>query len=398
MLFTLGVSDAPEKKHPWAKYYAERGVSRPPMAELVRVPTPKRAPTDPAVGAKKLPELSPELAAIVAEVTAMKPSATAAPFITAMQKEAVAREVRRRRVRRFARHGLVAVAAALALHLAITRWFHRAPSEEALAGYGQALIAEVLPLYSSVQQPLQIDRSTILPATKVDGEHLRYTAEVTLRLRQPLYAPASTNGSETYRRLQESLQIARAQEHKFKLFATAGAPEAPELPLLLQVSHRAGEAFVVRVPFVAKRTGWTWHLEPPQLDRRSVETPFTGAALAGYAETAHLIFGTAESRAEIRRRERLARDYIVAVTAEVQKRADVEAVAEPAPEVAAIEIPAVAAAPAIGPDDPALPATANQTAIDPDAPAIAPDAPAIEIPPEIAAPLKAAPPPRARRS
>jgi hypothetical protein len=218
---------------------------------------------------------------------------------------------------------------------------------------------------------------------------MRYVAEVTLRLRQPLYAPANTNGTDAYRRLQESLQTAQADELKFQLFAAGSGPKAPELPLLLQLSHRAGEAFVVRVPFDATRTGWTWRIDPPQLGLRSIDTPFTGYALARYGGSPYLVFGTSESRTDIRQREKLARDYIVAVAKEVQKHANVEAVADAAPEAPAVELPQIAEAPAIELDS-ALPAAATQAAIDP-------DAPAIRLPESLAPPLKAAPPPSPRQ-
>lgn len=382
-----GLSELPEKKHPWAKYYAERGLSRPPMADLARLPAGRKARgNDPA---KSAPKMSAELAEIVAAVTATKPDTTATPFITVMQKQAVAREVRRRARWRFARFGLALVAVALGLHIAVTRFFHRAPAAEALDDYGLVLATDVLPLYSSLHQPLQIDRATIEFSEKVGAQHLRYVAEVTLRLRQPLYVPANTNGTEAYRRLQQSLQTARSEELKFKLFSAVDAPpEAPELPLLLQMSHRAGEAFVVRVPFEAKRAGWRWRIEPPLLALRSVATPFNGAALVRYAGSPYLIFGTSETRAEIRQRERLARDYIIAVTKQVQKRADFEAVVETPPASSALEMLSIADEPpaAVAPEEVALPATAHQPAIDP-------DAPAIELPPESAPRLKAAPPP-----
>lgn len=386
----LGVPSWPvsevAEKHPWAKYYAERGISRPSMGKLVRAAAPKPVA---AVPDRKAPELSPELAAIVAAVTATQPGTTAAPFITVKQKEAVARELSRRRVRRLSRYALVAVATLLAVHVAITQFFRRVPTPEALHDYGLVLATEILPLYSNVQQPLLIDRTVILPGVRVGAEHMRYVAEVTLRLRQPLYAPANSNGTDAYRRLQESLQTAQADELKFRLFAAGSSPQAPELPLLLQMSHRAGEAFVVRVPFDATRTGWTWRIDAPQLGLRTIDTPFNGYALARYAGSPYLIFGTSESRSDIRQREKLARDYIVAVAKEVQKHSNVEAVAETPPVIPAIELPRIAEAPATE-IDPDLPAAANQAAIDP-------DAPAIEIPELLVPPLKAAPPPSLRQ-
>lgn len=391
-----GLSEPPQKKHPWAKYYAERGLSRPPMADVVRPPAEKKPPVEKELAAQKPAELSPELAEIVAKITDTKPGTTATPFITVMQKEAVAREVRRRARWRWARYAAIAAVAGLLLHVAVTRFFHRTPTQEALDRHAQAIATEVLPLYTSAQQPLLLKAATIKPGGEADARHLHYVVEVTLQLQQPLYVPANTNGTENYRRLQESLQSARAQELKFKLFPAAGAPEAPELPLLIQVVHRAGETFKVRVPFAATRAGWGWHLEPAALKIRGTQTPFHGATLAHYAESSHLVFGTSEGRAEIRRRERLARDYIVAVTREIQKRADFQAVPELPPETPETDQPlAPGNAPAIDPTQPALPAAATP-ALDPNTPAVDPDAPAIELPANIAPPPLKAPPPAKR--
>ena len=378
------LSEPPEKKHPWAKYYSERGISRPVIADLVRAPEPKTSAEKKAARvtatAQKQTAISAELAAAVAAATAGVPGATSAPFITIMQKEAVAREMRVLTRIRFAKLGLAVVAGLVVLHLAITRVFYRAPTADALEAHAQSLTSTIVPYYSSLLQPLQVDGAVVALNEAVDSRHLRYAAEVTLRLRESLYTPAYSNGTVEYRQLQESLQSARAQELKFKLFEGAQAPEAPELPLLIQMSHRVGEALVVRVPFEARRIGWVWRLGPPVLINRSVNRSLEGDALVRYAGSPYLVYEDAGALADIRQRMRLARTYIIAVAKEVQKRSNVEAVAD-----AALERNSPGAdrgdSGAVASGEPLLPA-AMPARIDPDAlpPGFDPNAPAIVVP------------------
>jgi hypothetical protein len=363
------------EKHPWARFYSERGQSRPPMAVVV-VPTPaKSARAKAATTAKEnVSVVSTELAAAVAAVTAQQPvvGATAAPFITAMQREAVAIELKRRARVRMARFAAVAALALVAVHFAVTQLFNRAPSEEALAEHLQTFPETVLALYSSQRQPLQADGVVLSQSDRIDAQHFRYVATITLRLREPLYVPAATNGTATYRRLQTALQTAREQEMRFNLFPPAQAPDFPTLPLLLQRSHFAGETIVVRVPFTAQRFGWQWRLEKPELRLRLASRALEGDSLGCYGETPHLIFGSASALATIRERTKLAHNYVFAVAREVQRHADGEAT----PDLG--DLPAALA------DLPAQPASsdpiANAVATDPDRPAFDPNAPAIVLP------------------
>ncbi len=99
-------------QHPWAKYYSERGLSRPPVADLPRRSAQVRVNAPGArakVASSKPAPISSELAAAVAAVTSQvaRPGATAAPFITAMQREAVNRELKRRAAFRFMKDGFI---------------------------------------------------------------------------------------------------------------------------------------------------------------------------------------------------------------------------------------------------------------------------------------------------
>ncbi|HUR58258.1 MAG TPA: hypothetical protein VM029_11150 [Opitutaceae bacterium] len=390
-------ANAPEKTasapDDLAKYYSERAKARPAMTfarpvEAVPVLVPvkkapvKAAPRKPAPPPKPLSE---ELAAAVAVVlggaTEGAPGLTTTPF-TLLEREAVSRVERRIQRIKFAKIGAWALLGAFILHFAITRVFYRTPTDDALQAYGQKMAGTVVPYYSSLLQPFQVDGTVVALNEAVDSKHLRYAVEVTLRLRESLYKPAFTNGTASYRQLQESLQSARAQELKFKLLEGKEGPEAPALPLLIQVSHRAGDTLVVRVPFEARRFGWAWRLGAPLLASRSTNRRIEGDALQRFASSPYLVYESSGTLSEIRRRSALARNYIIAVTKEVQKRSNVQAVAD-GPILAAQSAPI--ARPPILPSvagEVALPAAATQAAIDPNASLAGfdPDAPAIVVP------------------
>jgi len=313
-------------------------------------------------------ELAAALAALAAESAA--PAVTAAPFITAMQREAAARAAIRERRLRVVRWLAAIAGLVVALHLVATNWFFATPADEALAAAAQRAAGLVVPLYSSPDQPLQIAAVEPVVRELIDGSHRRYYAEVRLELRKSLYVPAVSNGTAAYRQLQESVEIARALETKSKFFASAGAaaPEAPALPQLLQLTHQAGEAVVVRVPFDADRFGWTWRIKPPQLENRTANRTLTGSSLDRYENTPYLIFGP-QTMADIRARIKAARDYVIAVNRKAQRQADGVAVPE-APSVDPNALAQPMPAP-VNPDAVALP--------DPDKPAVDPDAPAVRV-------------------
>ena len=314
--------------------------------------------------------MSAELAAAVAAVTShvAAPGSTAMPFITALQKEAVAVELKRRSRIRVAQRVLIACGLVFALHITVTRFIYRAPSESALQAHIESLPEDVVPLYSSSRQPLQADGVSITQADQIDANHFRYVASVTLRLRKPLYVPASTNGTTQYRRLQEALFNAREQELRFNLFSQSEAPEAPTLPMLLQRTHQAGETIIVRVPFTARRFGWQWRLAAPQTAIRTASRALEGDSLDRYDDTPHLIYGVPATLADIRRRTKLANEYVQEVTKAILRQSNVVAVSDPVAEKPAAAEEAETdgeAESAPGKDAPA-----TRPAFDPDAPAI----------------------------
>ena len=311
---------------------------RPAAAARGLPPSTPLPPSTTPVGAVPRASAGPTVASdnLAAEYAA--PAMTDAPFVTAVQRQEEVREKKRASRFRLLKLAGVAAAALVALHFTVTRVLYRTPSPEDLEAHVLPLPDSVLPSYSSVRQPLHPGRVVYLETDRVDANRIRYAAEVTLRLRKPLYVPASTNGTQAYRQLQESLQLARQRDLKFSLFATGEGPPHPELPLLIQVSHRGGDAIVVRLPFEARRYGWQWRLQPPQLALRTANRSFAGVSIDYYAGSPYLIFG-GSTMAAVRG---LMRE---AVAHEIQKRSNGEAV---------VDAPPVADNPA-APDAPAAP-------------------------------------------
>jgi hypothetical protein len=207
----------------------------------------------------------------------------------------------------------------------------REPDEEALADEAAHTAQILLPLYSSSQQPLQIDRAVAVLSDTFSSIHLRYFAEVTLRLRQPLYGPAQSNGTVTYRMLQTSLQSAEERARKAGIFPQGEGAAPPELPRLIQLLHREGEPILVRVPFEARKFGWKWRLQPPQLAKRTATASFDGAPLDFFTDAPSLIFGLPETLGEVRARMEAARNYILAVDKEIHREAAVRALLDGPP-------------------------------------------------------------------
>lgn len=333
------VSKESEKKKAadaWAEYYAKRGLTRPPMSNLggpaaARKPAtwmPPPVPTPPPAARPSVPAqrkiLSADLAAAVDAVDAELAGVTAAPFITAMHREAALIERRRELWRRVWLGSAAVAAGGVLLWLMSVFAFNREPAGEALAIYAQKTMAEVLAVMSSATLPLASDGATCVLKDRLDRTHLRYEVQVTLRLRKDLVVLAMTNGTASYRQLQESVAIAQQTDLKLGLFAEGVVPRAPELPRLLQVVRHAGEPVVVRVPFQAERFGSRWRLLPPQLGLRLLSHPLEGEPIERFAGSPHLLFGSPESLLEVRRLMKAARDYIIAVQKEAQMRAIID--------------------------------------------------------------------------
>lgn len=321
-------------------------------------PVPENKPAAP---------VSKELAEAIAAVTAAVPGSTAAPFITAMQKEAIARELKRQRRRRLLRLGGWIVAMVLAVPVFVTFVINAEPAARALERHEARVAGEVLALHSSPLNPLMTSATVLKPPVRVGFGHLRYEIVVTMRLRVPLYTVAHTNGTEAYRQIQRSLEEAKARVSKLRLFKPpVRAPELPDMPLLLQLAHRMGEPVVVTVPFDARRFGWKWRLDPPEVAGRAVNRGFDGLPIEHYAGARTLVFGSPESLVEVRRLVKLARDYVTAAAKDERERAIFDNPAQEAPP---------AAAPVATVSDPTAPAQTDPpppAVPDPNAPAVPP--------------------------
>lgn len=420
------VSDAPEEKNPQATFGAKPGGAHPrpvtpawrataqPPAPALRAPGAKAAPlvklkprpmappppppaspppvpppASPPAGRtaggdaarERGPAVSDELAAALAKLaTEYAPlPMTSTPFASVKEKEAEAKELRLRRRKWLAKVGASLVVALGLLLFLITRLIFDRPTESALeaevAGTAQALILQ----HSSGDRPLELIRAVPILREKIDSSHLRYGAEVTMRLRVPLYGPALSNGTVSYRQMQESLEWARNLKLKHNFFPRNDGPPVPALPRLIQLIHRAGETMTVRVPFEAKRFGWIWRIRPAQLSSQSVDRRFEGLRIERFHDAPYLIFGVSETMPEIRNRMKAARVFVTAVAKEVQRNADAAAVAEPtAPAGSGLPIdpdkPAVEADKALPPFDP------NKPAVEPDGarPPVDPNKPAVD--------------------
>jgi hypothetical protein len=162
--------------------------------------------------------------------------------------------------------------------------------------------------------------------------------------------------------MQESVLAARDQEMRFDLFAGGQAPDFPKLPLLLQRTHQPGETLVVRVPFTARRFGWSWRIERPPVELRVANRVLDGDSLSRYAGSPYLIFGDAATLGEVRERLKQAGNYVLAVSRAVQRQSHVVAVAE-----TPVDTP-------VQPDDATLPppqeVRAAVNGVDPNAPAV----------------------------
>ena len=323
--------EPPKKKEIWGKYFAERGVTRPPMAKVARSLMPETTvPAAPAEWPKypefpSKPALSPELSAAVDAIGAFLPGVTMSPFITGEQREVLLREKRRLARRKLLRAAGVLAVLLLTVPVVANYVFNRVPPDEQLTAQGHKIAAEALGLYSSKAQPFQADADTVEFVERIDWTTVRYEAQVTIRLRKDLFGPAQTNGTVAYRMLQQSLFEARQLELKLNLFpASSGGPQPPELPVLVQRTHRVGTPLVIKVPVTADRFGWRWRLSPADYARRSASATLQGLTIENYEGAPYLIFGTPESMTDVRKQMAAARDYIIAVKREAQLRTNID--------------------------------------------------------------------------
>jgi hypothetical protein len=199
--------------------------------------------------------------------------------------------------------------------------FSDAPSAAQLDATGQEAAQRVLAQRRAPATPWRLDHARAEPVWREGGGTRHYDAVVTLRLEAALYAPAVSNGTESYRLLQRSLADARvaARRHGLDVSVTA-LQGVPELPELLDVTAKEGDKLVVRVPFTARRGLWRWENGPPELIHARANRRIEGQALAAWGRAPYLRFDTAAERAAMRERMKQARDFVLRTNRELQAR------------------------------------------------------------------------------
>jgi hypothetical protein len=313
-----------ESAHPWSRHYAEKGGARP---DLTLVPGFERADAGEPVAEDgrligALPEAPPAAARSVATGDALKIDWHATPQIelfTAADLERVRRETEARRwsdtlgTLRLLGSAVAALALLVLGFELMQRLANRLPSDAALAAHGAQLGAEFLRTYASDAQPLSFGGSAAVRRDSPSATHARYEFTVTLRLREPLYAPAASNGAQAYLDLQRAVADAHGRFVASRRYADFPELANPvELPALLAMTHRAGERLIVRVPVTATRRLFGWRLASDLAAARVLTPAFTGEVLARQP-AASLIFGQTGARDAMRQRQDEARAYVLAV-------------------------------------------------------------------------------------
>ncbi|MBI3885425.1 MAG: hypothetical protein HY302_06815 [Opitutae bacterium] len=339
----------PESNDPWEKHYATRGRTRPPMMQVAangEVVVPPEEPVAPAprpADALPRPASAPPLprppSAPPLARPADPPGGTApAPKIAwetrpefeftneaVMRRAAAEAETRKRRdalrVWRFTGLAVLAVALVGAGNEVASRIFNPAPAPALLADRSAEIGRQVLLLTSKPAQPLRLESARPVLFTEEIARRATYDVVVTLRLAADLYARADSNGAQPYLQLRQSLAEARARVLKHGWFAqTPVLREAPELPPLLALTHRAGEKLIVKVPLEAARRGWSWELAPVKIEQRRANRKLTGEVLARFSDSPFIVFGPDTDRELLRQKMAAARRYIIAVNLELARR------------------------------------------------------------------------------
>jgi hypothetical protein len=199
--------------------------------------------------------------------------------------------------------------------------FTDAPSAAQLARAAQEAARLVLAEQRTPATPWRLESARAEPVWREGAGTRHYDAVVTLRLEAALYAPSTSNGTESYRQLQRSLADARVAARRHGLdVAVPALQEVPELPVLLDVTRREGDRLVVRVPFSAHRGLWHWETAEPALIFARTNHKAEGRALAAWEERGYLRFDTAAERAAMRQRMQRARDFVLTTNRELLAR------------------------------------------------------------------------------
>jgi len=347
------------------------------LTPLAKSSPPETAATQPTdkPGARQDSPVSDDLASALASLAKeyAPVAAGSTPFVSVKDKEAEVRALRRLAMRKLGKIACGIVGGLVISYFLIGFIFYRRPSADELQAAVNETAQAVLLLETNELRPLAIESAEPVLRDVIDSRHVRYYAEITLRLRQSLYAPIQSNGTVVYDMLRESLRWAENQELKFNFFSFGNGPKPPVLPRLIQLVHRVGEPMVVRVPIETERFGWRWRLKPGSLANRTANRTFEGEIIDAFDDVPYLVFGLPSTMPDIRARTKAAQEFITAVAREIQKHADVEAVAPPPEPVVPVPVIGSEPVPANGlPFDPNKPAVLPGTSPKPDLPPLGP--------------------------
>ncbi len=305
----------------WADYYAARkavtaDAPRSPLAASGR-PAPTGAPGREVLAAT-VAEVEEavkveEEGEVAAQKVAAAPGSPELPpvFLSPAQQEERVRTLLRARRRSLLRLVGGVLSFLLLVPIAINNVILRSPREAQMAVESRALAKAILSLYSTPAQPFELEDTVLTLTDRDDQTHLRFEAVVTLRVYDDLYAPAWTNGTEAYTRLQQSLSQARNLALSLPL-PIGQLPTEPEMPALLQVVHPAGTVLTVTLPVLAQRSNWHWGFPAPDYNQRVASLSVRGEILGRFNPDC-LVFGTPASILDVHARMAAAIAYISAV-------------------------------------------------------------------------------------
>jgi|GEM_PF-4342838 len=158
--------------------------------------------------------------------------------------------------------------------------FAGVPTKATLAAQADHVARLALAEFSSPTMPLAISSASATLKLKIDRSRQQYRVTVWLRLLQPLYLPAHSNGTLEYEQLRLGLETTKAQTSPEDWRDKLNFPT--DLPQLVQRSHFAGEKIQITATLEATRSGWRWRF--PAVSRYPLvcPSPFKGSVLSTY--------------------------------------------------------------------------------------------------------------------
>jgi hypothetical protein len=269
-------------------------------------------------------ELTAAVAAVEQEVTAQSTA-----FISAKQREELDLAARRENRRKLLIAAALGLAALVVLHFIIINTIFREPTAAKLAAVADQTGPEILRLYSSTEQPLELAGTRIEAGKRLNSDELDYIIAVTLRLREALFETADSNGTAVYRSHAVAIPLVEAEAARIGLYADGNARQPPVLPKILRTTHQAGEPLVVRVPVNAHRFGWSWTFRAPEFERRQTSRTLAGSVRARHGSEPVLLIDSPNALAEIRALTRQAKEYLEQVGRDLAARNAAEPLRNP---------------------------------------------------------------------